>query len=578
MRKLPKSLQRVGLFPLLLVPLLAFALACGTAAAPTPTATKAAPVATPTAPVAVPTATKVPTPTPTATPIGGVPQRGGTLVQYMSYPTHWDQTQQSTPSGNPLGNMYLTLVNEVGRDGKFECDICTKWSLEDGGKTMVFSLRDNIKFGDGKPITSKDLKYSLEKLEGKVDGVVNARMGFVKEYITSLETPDDRTFIIRLNHPSTVVPQALAIVYAAILPDGTKRAELSEPPVGPNNKYISGPFYLKQAVPDSNLTFERNPNYFKNGLPYLDTLQGQVFADTAAATTAFLVGKVDLYVAIDSPPAQFAPQLRKMEKAGQVGSVDTPQWCIPGNLYLNLNDPLMKEPKLRHAINLAIDRVEYGNVRYFGDYVAAAHYPAGTQWGRSEKDIWDVMEGYGTGANKAAEKAKAKELLTQAGFPAGISQFELMGAATDFTFGGTEVIQRNLKAVGVNAAIINPTDYAQRWAAGKFTVLNYRSCMAIDDPDELVAGYFLKGGARNLQGYVNQEVERLYPLMSAETDPIKRRQLFIQIEDMVYQDLPIITFVDGNRVYWYYIKVHGFNPGRTIYGVATNRGENLWVK
>ena len=375
-----------------------------------------------------------------------------------------------------------------------------------------------------------------------------------------------------------MVPPALALAFAAILPEGTKRADLSAAPLGANNKYISGPFYVKESVQDSHVIFERNPNYFKKGLPYLDSIKDQIFTDTTSGTTALLVGRIDLYVAIDSPPFQFWPQLNRMAKADQMGSIETPQWCIPGSLYLNLNDPLLKDNKVRHAINLAIDRTEYGNVRYSGDYVVAAHFPAGTQWGRPANEIWDVMEGYGTGANKKAEQLKGKQLLAEAGYPNGIDKFALMSSSTDFTFGGGEVIQRNLRTIGITSQIVaNPPDAQQLWAAGKYTAHNYRSCLALDDPDELVSGYFLKAGARNLQYYENAEVERLYPLMSAETDPIKRKQLFFQIENIVYQDLPILTFVDGNRVYWYASKVRGFNPGRTIYAVATHRAETYWL-
>ncbi|MEK7777127.1 MAG: ABC transporter substrate-binding protein [Chloroflexota bacterium] len=461
---------------------------------------------------------------------------------------------------------------------RYECDLCKNWSLQDGGKTMVFSLRDDIKFHNGTTITSRDMKYTLEKLTGKVDKVVNTRMGFVKEYITAIEAPDDRTLILRLVRPAPVVTAALAVALAAILPDGTKRADLSAPPLGPGSKYTSGPFFVKEAVPDSHILYERNPDYFKKGLPYLDSIKIQVFTEVSAAATALLVGKVDLFAQLDSPPKQFWPQLYKDEKAGKMGSITRPQWCTPGNLFLNMNDPLIKDKNVRHAINLALDRVEYGDVRYGGDFVPATHFPAGTQWGRPENEIWDVMEGYGRGAKKKAEREQAKKLLADAGYPNGIDKFELMSSATDFAQGGGEVIQRGLKAGGINATMLaNPPDATQRWGQGKYTVHNFRACLAIDDPDEVVAGYFLKGGARNLQFYENPEVDRLYPLMSAETDPIKRKQLFIQIENIVYDDLPIITGVDGNRNYWFNSKLRGFNPGFTLYGTGTNRGESWWL-
>ena len=561
--------------PILL--LLTFAVACGTAAAPTPTATKAAPVATSTAPVAVPTATRVPTPTPTATPVGGVPRRGGTLVQYHgTYPTHFDQSQQSTPEGyTALTKIYLTFLNELGKE-KFECDICTKWYLEDGGKTMVFELRGDAKFHNGTPITSTDMKYSLSKLMGDIDGVANQRMGFVKVYVTSMETPDARTFKIHLNHPAPILPAALYDDFAVIFPDGTKRADLSAAPIGPGNKYTSGPFYVKEAVQDDHLLFERNANYFKPGLPYLDNIRFQMFTSATAGATALLVGKIDMFLGLDSPPPQFWPQLNKLEKEGKLASVSQPQWCSVGNIWLNRSDPLIKSKNVRQAINLSQDRQEFGNVRYGGDYTVTDLYPADTTWGRPEKDIWNVMPGYGTGANKAAERAKAKQLLAEAGFPAGIPDLELL---TGYTADNpsAEIFQRGLRSVGINAHIQFATDAVQRWAQLKYTILDRRLCLATADPDEVMSNYFIKTGPRNLMAYENPEIERLFPLLSAETDPAKRQQINRQMVDILQEDVAVVTLTDGNQSYWFTSRLHGMNPGLTGYGIGTNRGEAWWL-
>ena len=507
------------------VALLALVLACGPGEEPTP-------VPTPTsAPVAVPTATAVATPTPT--PIGGVPKRGGTLVQQSAYPAHFDQTQHATPEGLiNLSKMNLTFLNEEGKE-KFVCDICTKWYMEDGGKTMVFELRDDIKWHNGSPMTSKDLKYSLEKLMGDIDKVANQRMGFVKVYVSSLEAPDARTFKIRLKQPVPILPAALAVTVAAIIPEGTKRADLTAPPLGPNSKYTAGPFYVKEAVVDSHIIYERNLNYFKPGLPYLDAIRTQVFTDPASATTALLVGKIDMFLGLDSPPPQFWPQLNRLEKEGKMASVSQPMWCSVGNVWLNHSNALMKDKRIRQAVNLAMDRVEFGQLRYGGDFVVTDLYPAGTTWGRPEKEIWDVMPGYGTGANKVAERTKAKQLLADAGYPNGIPDVEVLTGYTGVAAASSEGFQRNLRAVGIGAKIKFDVATPQLWADLKYTILDRRLCLAIGDPDEVMANYFIKGGPRNLMAWENAEIERLYPLLSAETDPAKRKQINRRVVDIL---------------------------------------------
>ena len=555
---------------LALVPLLAFALACGAAeeTATTPTTQ---------APVAVPTPTALPTPTPT--PVGGVPKRGGQLIQYSPYPSHWDQTQLCCPDALiGLTKTYLTVLWQPTQD-TIECDLCKSWSLENGGKTIALNLRGDATFHNGTPIKAKDIKYSIEKIMGKIDGVVNIRNGFIKEYIETIDAPDDLTVKINMKRPAPLVSAALTVPMAAILPEGTKRAELTEPPVGPNNKYTSGPFYLKEAVRDSHYIYERYPNYFKKGLPYLDSIKMQHFADQAAATTALLVGQVGMFTYLGTPPPQFWPQLNKAEKAGKISVVDKPYYCLSGASWMNQTKPPFDDIRVRQAFDLAIDRVEYGQVKYGGDYIAATYFPADTFWGRPASEIWDVIPGYGTGAKKKAEKEAAKKLLADAGYPNGMD-LKLLYAGGTWTAGDDEVLQRNLRAVGVRAELDLQSDASNRWAQLNYQFYLFRACLAIGDPDELVANYYIKGGGRNFQGYTNPKVEDLYILMSSEQDPAKRKQFYRQIEDILIADVASLRAVDGTYKWWYDSKLRGFtfdSTGNTLYRVATNRGEGWWL-
>ena len=569
MRAIGVSARRSFFYIALLVPLLAFALACGAAEQPAPTPTQA--------PLAVPTPTALPTPTPT--PVGGVPKRGGQLIQYGGYESHWDQTQLCCPSALVgLSKIYQTVLWQPSQD-TIDCDLCKTWSLDNGGKTIVLNLRGDAAFHNGAPIKARDIKYSLEKIMGRIDGVVNVRNGFMKEYIETIDAPDDLTVKINMKAPSPLVAAALTVPMAAILPDGTKRADLTAAPVGPSNKYTSGPFYVKEAVPDSHVLYERNPNYFKKGLPYLDSIKVQVFTDASAASTALLIGKVDMFVQLGTPPAQFWPQLNRAEKAGTLGVVDKPYYCLGAASWMNQTKPPFDDARVRKAFDLAIDRVEYGQVKYSGDYIAATYFPADTIWGRPASTIWDVIPGYGTGAKKKAEIAEGKKLLADAGYPNGMDM-KLLYAGGSWTAGDAEVIQRNLKAIGVRAELDLQTDAANRWAQLNYQFYLFRACHAIGDPDELVGNYYIKGGGRNFQGYTNPKVEDVYIQMSSEQDPAKRKLLYTQIEDILIADVASLRAVDGTYKWWYNSKLRGFtagSTGNTLYRIGTNRGEDWWI-
>ena len=577
--------QRHSWLATILVPLLTLILACGPGAQPTPTT--AAPTATSTkvpaatATVAAPTPTALPTPTPTST--GKVPKRGGTIIQYSSYPPQYDITRGSSPTQTyALTKLFMTTMYDDGPTNAkvFVCDLCEKWYLDNGGKTIVFQLRGDATFHDGKPITSRDMKYSLEKIMGKVDGIANIRAGFLRLYVDTIEAPDDRTMKVNMFSPAPVVPSIFTLGFSAILPEGTKAAELNSPPLGPNNKYTSGPFYLKEAVKDSHLIHERNPNYFKkdkNGvqLPYLDSIKMQVFADTTAAYTAFLTGKIDLFNNRNAAPDQFRPLLLKKVEAGEMGHLRQP-FAATRTINLAQRDPLFKDIRVRQAINLIFDRKDFGDSLYGGEYVGATLMSFGTPWSRPEDKTWNVLPGWGTGAKKQQEVEQAKELLKQAGFVTGLNLPFLTTAAAPY---GTEAIQRQMRNAGLNATldVVDSTVHSQRQAAGQFVIHVYSQTLAVWDPDEIIGNAFVTGAEYNWQGVSDPRVDKQFVAMSSEQDPVKRRQLFFEIEDYLIAQVLYISAPDAYKDNYWISSLHGMDPGVGFLKVSHERGEAWWL-
>ncbi len=574
MNYLDRSRLSLSLAASLLI-LMTFVLACGPGEKPTS-------ISTPTsAPTAAPSTTTVATPSPTP---GIQPKRGGTIVQYTgATPTSFDITRGSSPQQSyPLTKLFMTLMYDDGPTNAkvFVCDLCEKWSLENGGKTIVFQLRGDATFHDGKPITSRDMKYSLEKIMGKVDGIANIRAGWVRLYIDTIETPDDRTMKVNLFNPAPVVPSIFTLGFSAVIPEGTKSADLNSPPLGPNNKYTSGPFYMKEAVKDSHFIYERTPNYFKkdkNGvqLPYLDGIKMQSFADLTAAYTAFLTGKLDLINNRNAAPKQFQTQLLKKVESREMGHLRQP-FAATRTINLAMRNPLFKDIRVRQAINLIFDRKDFGDSLYEGDYVGATLMSFGTPWSRPEDQTWNVLPGWGAGAKKQQEIQQAKELLNQAGLATGLNLPFLTTAAAPY---GTEAIQRQMRNAGINATldVVDATVHAQRQNAGDFVIHVYSQTLAVWDPDEIIGNAFVTGAGYNWQGVSDPWVDKQFIAMSSEQDPIKRKVLFVEIEDYLLKEVLYVSAPDGYKDNYWISSLHGMDPGVGFLKVSHERGEAWWL-
>ncbi len=575
-----------------LIPLLAFFLACGPGQAPTPTPTAtakptatptSAPVATPTptrpGPVATPTPTSVAVATPTPTP-GEQPKRGGTLrFSSTTYTPSFDpQFLSVTPSYyQSTGKLYNNIfVNYQGQS--IECEICSDkgWRLDNGGKTVVIDIRPGIKFHSGKEMTSADLAYSIKMIIGEVDGIVSPRAGVLKEYIDNVQTPSKYELRINLQRPSVFVPKILAVASAAIFEDGTIRDSLKTKDAG------SGPFIVKQVVSGASWDLVRNPNYFKPGQPYLDGFKVTIVADSTTAVAAFFTHALDFGGSSDK---QYEKQLLQGEKDGKFQRVFDPGGCGTDYVAVNNSKPPFNELKMRQAVNLALDRTAYGNVagntanNMMGWVPSILFFnPSQGDYALPPEKIWNVIPGWGTGDKKKQEIEQAKKLVIDAGYAKGIDIEQI--ARTPLTSYAPDWVQQALGDVGIRTTIkpVDATVHADKLARLDFTIHSYIYCMTTRDPDEVVGQYWITGGARNWQGYSSPQVDKLYLQMSSEPDPVKRRELFFQIQDIiVVKDVGYMPLPTTDSLSWAWGNLHGITVGMSLHSATGwHRADRVW--
>ncbi|MDO8750261.1 MAG: ABC transporter substrate-binding protein [Dehalococcoidia bacterium] len=601
------SIYRWSLRVAIIAALVSLWLACGQAEAPTPTPTATptkapAATATPTTAVAAtvtptkaPAATATPTPvgpvatpTPTlvATPIptpGDQPRYGGILTQVQaSYTPNFDaQLLSATPEyfAN-TGKLYTNLlVNYQGSN--IECEVCSEWHLENNGKTMVFTLIPGIKFHNGQEMTSADVVYSLKMIIGEIDGLVSSRAGALKEYVQSIEAPSKYEVRLNLLRPSPFVPKILSVAAAVIYRNGTTRDALNKADSG------AGPFIVKRLIGGAGWELERYPDYFKKGQPYLDGYKTTVVVDLTTRAAAIVTGNahLDRY---NLDIKQFEPQFLALESQGKLKRYYDLGACGINQVMMNNAKPPFNNLKMRQALNLALDRTDIANVS-FGANIAPwvpqlLSFEPRQEFGTPAEKIWNVVPGWGTGVKKQQEIEQAKQLVKDAGYTSGIDNVDQMiSGYTTYPQESHDLIQQELAQVGIRTKFSFSPAVAQReqrLSNLDYTTFYYLVCVITRDPDEAIGGYFLTGGARNWFGYTNPEVDKLYVQMSSELDPVKRKELFYQIQDIiVVKDVALAPTPASQGLIWVSAKVHGYALGLSLHsGSGLARSDRLWLK
>lgn len=202
-----------------------------------------------------------------------VPQRGGDLIMVRSAPIQTLVPTLPAENGSiwALEEMFDTLLfpTEDGKDVK--PGLATEWKQSEDGLEWTFNLRSGVKFSDGTPMTSKDVKFSLEKASN-----LENPWGFINASIEEVRAPDPQTVIVRTKAPFAPLPSVMAIFSNSIVPydyGGKTIEEFGKAPIG------TGPFKLVERTVGVGLRMERNTEYWQEGKPYLDSITINEVAD-----------------------------------------------------------------------------------------------------------------------------------------------------------------------------------------------------------------------------------------------------------------------------------------------------------
>ena len=374
--------------------------------------------------------------------------RGGTaVIVVQADPGHLNPAISTGSHVHAVADSLYNALVEFDRDLKPQPDLAQRWTISERGTVYTFQLAPNIKWHDGTPFTSADVKYTFDEILLKHHARTKSGIGAV---IASIETPAPDTVVFKLKKPYGALLQLLNVTEAPILPKHLYQG--SDPLTHPANiKPVgTGPFKLESYRTDQQVAMVRNPDYFKPGLPYLDRLVFRIVPDGTAQTLALLAGEADylgLVNAADVDRMRARNDLVLAQTAFGTGGGN----CI-NTLGFNLDRKPLADLRVRQAVAHAIDREQLLRDVQFGlGKVASAPISSGLPWASAP----------GTLARYAPSPQRALELLDAAGLPPGADGVRLTVEMLHFpTFNRVgEVIRQNLAKVGIRV-VQKPLDRA----------------------------------------------------------------------------------------------------------------------
>jgi peptide/nickel transport system substrate-binding protein len=469
---------------------------------------------------------------------GETPRRGGTLTVHLG-----GEQRILNPALRASTGVYIVTSKiieslvDLDADGKPVPVLATSWSASPDGKTVTFKLREGVKWHDGKPFTSADVQYNALELWKKHLNFSTA----LQLYLEAVDTPDAHTAVFRYSRPIPLdlLLRALAdlgYVVPRHLYEGTNVLEnpANTAPIG------TGPFKFVEYQRGQYIVAERNSDYWRKGLPYLDRIIWRIITDKSAGTAAIETGQV-LLSSYGSLSISDIDRLRKnpnfiVKSKGSEGNL------FNNTLEFNFRNPIIANKKVRQALAHAIDAPFFiKNILYGQGKPAAGLIP-------SASTAFFVE---GSQPPYPFDRKLAESLLDEAGYKrkADGRRFSLklvhINNSEDVPLFAT-FIQQSLADVGIKVDIANfdiagalnavykehEFDIATGWH-------QYRGDPAVSTTVWIRSGSPAGAPWTNQYGWQSDKIDKLIDDAASEIDPKKRRALYAELVKEVNEEIPI---------------------------------------
>jgi ABC-type transport system substrate-binding protein len=475
-------------------------------------------------------------------------QSGKKVLRYglSTYPPNVQPFQYSGQAAAAVKLQIHRGLLSYSEDGQVVPEIAESYSMQ-GDRTYVLRLRQGVKFSNGSPITAADVKFSLEQI-----AAANSTAYLLNEMraIESIDVSDPGVVKITLKQPTPAFPDQLARPEAPIVSSKFKDP-VTDQPLG------AGPFTLESVDRGVSLTFKKNPHFYRNGLPKVDSMRFVVYSDDNLRVTAVQSGDVDI---IEYIPWQDLQRLKSNPKVRIESTLGAFMY-----LCFNCQAAPFNDPRVRQAVAYAINRQDVVKGAFFGQGSPLDGLPISKQspfFNPSSEHLWPY------------DPDKAAKLLQQAGAIG--KQVNLLSSSTYAMHRDTaQIVQQYLGAVGLQVQL-NLPDWGTRVSLGnqgRYQFAINGGSVEGTDPDALTT--LIGSGApsyRRSFGFESKTLDQLLEQGRHEVDVSRRKQIYDEVLRQAAKDTPVSTLANRVDAYAHGVNVSGFKclPGNlSVYSSIT---------
>jgi oligopeptide transport system substrate-binding protein len=468
----------------------------------------------------------------------------------------WLQSEPDSLDPQRTTSIYSAQIDQDLFEGlvRFDRDkrpipgIAERWEVSSDGLTYTFHLRPDARWSNGDALTSQDFVYSFRRLVDPqtaaadiepARAIVNAEAiaaGKIADLATlGVAAPDPKVFVITLAHPQPVELSLLTTRFVYPLHRATIERWGNEW-TKPEHMVSDGPYVLKSWVPHDQLVLDRSQSYYGRDGIALGTVRHVVSDDSGTAFRRFQTGELDTCF----PPTHEIPTLAERFGPALHQAPSRQVWSLVINMT---KPPLSTDPRLREALDLAIDReLLTGKIYVRGEAPAYGDVPPMISNYTPQPVAFESM-------SQAARIARAQELLKQAGYgPEHPLAVEISYGTNDETRTLLSAIARMWQTeLGVETTLSNQEFqvYLQAVSMHNFQIAALGYSVDFDDAGEFLRIYRSEGGGFNVGSFADPAYDKLLDKADVTLDPAERRDALQRAEKLLMTEMPILPVYFG---------------------------------
>ena len=469
---------------------------------------------------------------------GVVPMQDYAFPNLIFHP-HEFTNQQKNISG--IYNGLLEYDSETDDPYDIRSDLAESWELLPDGVTYLFHLYEHAIWQDGTPVTADDVVYSMDSLVNTAES--RPQVLIIAPYYSqgNSRTIDANTVEITTTNPAPdfipmLATDAFKMMSKAWGESGVDTSKWE-------NGMGSGPFIPTKLVKDVSVELERNPNYWKEGLPYIDGSIQYYIADKGTAIGAYRTGQV---LMTNWPVSNLSNaeviQLRESES----DTLDV--YLIPGSAFngtlINTTIEPFNDVRVRQAMHLAVDRSEFRDI--FGGGIApiGTPFPPNSWFGRTEEEALQVpgIRQGPNGGKHPDDVAEAKRLLAEAGVPEGLEVTIMARTVVEYVDIAQLLADQLHRTLGWETTVqtIDSATGLTRYKEHDYQIAAQGTALLVGEPDPIIGKVFMPGGLWiQWSGWeAPEQFVDWFQAQSRELDPTRRAEILREMENYILSEDP----------------------------------------